>query len=77
VIRVPHLGLQAFVERYDPEVFDYAHVLHYGDQEPFLLEIPLKAQVMTTDETIEHIPCGLVQQGSICVHGLWGWVYYL
>ena len=51
-------GLQAFAERYDPEAFDYAHVLQYGNQESLLLEIPLKAQVMITDETIEHIPCG-------------------
>jgi hypothetical protein len=51
-------GLQAFAERYDPEDFDYAHVLQYRDQEPLLLESPLKAQVMITTKTIEHIPCG-------------------
>jgi hypothetical protein len=51
-------GLQAFAERYDPEAFDYAHVLQYGDQEPLLLESPLKAQVMITAETVEQIPCG-------------------
>jgi hypothetical protein len=26
-------SLQAFAERYDPEDFDYAHVLQYGNQE--------------------------------------------
>jgi hypothetical protein len=52
-----HSGLQAFADRYDPEVFDYAH-FYYGDHEPLLLESPLKAQVMITDETVEHIPCG-------------------
>jgi hypothetical protein len=53
-----HLGLQEFAERYDPKVSGYAHVLHYGDHEPLLLESPLKAQRMITDETIEHIPYG-------------------
>jgi hypothetical protein len=51
-------GLQAFTKRYDPEDFDYAHILQYGDQEPLLLESPLKARVMITAETIEQIPCG-------------------
>ena len=38
--------------------FDYAHVLHGEDHEPFLLEIPLKAQGLAEEEIIEHILCG-------------------
>jgi hypothetical protein len=53
-----HSGLQEFVERYDLEEFDYARVIHYGDQEPLLLEIPLKDKFMITNETVEHIPSG-------------------
>jgi hypothetical protein len=45
-------------ERYDAEGFDYALVLHWGDHEPFLLESPLKAQGLATEEIVEHIPCG-------------------
>jgi hypothetical protein len=47
-------SFQAFAERHDSEAFDYAHVF----QEPFLLEIPLKAQFMIIVETTEQIPCG-------------------
>jgi hypothetical protein len=45
-------------ERYDTKGFDYAHVLHCGDHEPFLLESPLKAKGLATKEIVEHIPCG-------------------
>jgi hypothetical protein len=50
-----HVGLQVFTDRYDPKISDF---LYYGDQEPLLLESPLKAQVMITNGTVEHIPCG-------------------
>jgi hypothetical protein len=53
-----HSELQVLEERYDAVGFDYAHVLHYGDHELFLLEGPLKAQDLATEERVEHIPCG-------------------
>jgi hypothetical protein len=53
-----HSELQVLEERYDTEGFDYAPVLHCGDHEPFLLESPLKAQGLATEEIVEHIPCG-------------------
>jgi hypothetical protein len=43
-----HSELQVLEERYDIEGFDYAHVLHCGDHEPFILESPLKAQGLAT-----------------------------
>jgi hypothetical protein len=46
-------GLQTFVERYDLEDFDYPHVF----QEPLLLDIPLKDQLMITIEKADQIPC--------------------
>jgi hypothetical protein len=53
-----HSDLQGLEERYDSKISDYTHSFHRGDQEPPLLENPLKAQVITTDEIVEHIPCG-------------------
>ena len=53
-----HLDLQALEERYDPEVFYFARILHYRDREPLLLESPSKAQIKATDGIVEHIPCG-------------------
>jgi hypothetical protein len=40
------------------EGFDHAPVLHCGDHEPLMLESPLKAQGLATEEIVEHIPCG-------------------
>jgi hypothetical protein len=54
-----HSKLQVLEERYDEKGFDYAPILHCGDHEPFLLEIPLKAQGLAIEEIVEHIPCGL------------------
>jgi hypothetical protein len=53
-----HSDLQGLEERYDPEISDYTHSLHHGDHESPLLESPVKAQVIATDEIVEHIPCG-------------------
>jgi hypothetical protein len=43
-----HSELQVLEESHDSEGFDYAHVLHGEDHEPFLLESPLKAQGLAT-----------------------------
>jgi hypothetical protein len=67
--------LKAFAKKYDPRVSDSSQVLHPRDQEPLLLESPLKARVMTTDEMIEHIPCGAASKevyasmdcGDMCI----------
>jgi hypothetical protein len=32
-------------------------ILHCGNHEPLLLEIPLKAQGLATEEIVEHISC--------------------
>ena len=53
-----HSDLQGFEVRYDLEISDYTHSLHHGDHEPPLMESPLKAQVVATNEIVEHIPCG-------------------
>jgi hypothetical protein len=49
-------------ERFDTEGFDHAPILHCGDHELLLLEIPLKAQGLATEEVVEHIPCGLAHK---------------
>jgi hypothetical protein len=51
-------NLQGLEERYDLGISDYTHSLHHGDHEPPPLESPLKAQLITTYEIVEHIPCG-------------------
>jgi hypothetical protein len=53
-----HLELQVLEERFDANGFDHAHILHCGDHEPLLLEIPLKAQGLATEEIFERISCG-------------------
>lgn len=47
-----------FEERSNIESFDHAYVSHYGDHESPLLERPLKAQGLATEEIVEHISCG-------------------
>jgi hypothetical protein len=53
-----HLELRVLEERYDVEGFEYSHAFHCGEHEPFLLEIPLKAQGLAMEEIVENIPCG-------------------
>jgi hypothetical protein len=59
-------------ERYDRDDFEYAHVFHCGDHEPFSLEIPRKTQGLATEDIVEHIPCGPsrkeVYASMDCVH---------
>jgi hypothetical protein len=57
ILHEEHSELQV-LERYDVEGFEYAHVFHCGDHEPFLLENPLKAQGLATKDLVEHILYG-------------------
>jgi hypothetical protein len=57
-----HSKLRVLEERFDTEGFDHAHVLHCGDHESIMLEIPLKAQCLATEEIVEHILCGLIRK---------------
>jgi hypothetical protein len=66
-----HSELQVLEERFYAEGFDHALSFHCGDHEPFLLEIPLKAQGLAMEEMVEHIPCGSTRKE---VHTSMDWV---
>jgi hypothetical protein len=45
-------------ERFGIEGFDHAPILHCGDHDLLLLESPLKAQGLATEDIVERIYCG-------------------
>jgi hypothetical protein len=57
ILHEEHLELQVLEKRFNTEGFGHAPVSHCGDHEPLLLENPLKAQGLATEEIVEHISC--------------------